>query len=982
LYCCYELRAFLPEIPYRQYQEAPRMSRAARISVYFALFVLTASSAFAQYLTPNSIQVSRVNYDGVDSNLGNGDTYTSPYSFPEIFNDQAGCNTENNICNIAGIQGSIYIDQYGSVPASSTVGTSLSLPSTGAYVSTFPTPEPGTYITTSFSSKSEGALMLSPNSMFLTYMGYQGPDTMVDVSNGYSLEPEDELSPNTYTDSQGTPYPFYDREVALINSSGLVSLTPIDNADSGDNPRAAITADGNELYTAGNSDSTEKPVVVGGVTYNEPGLTIGVRCAIPENSQSYQLGTYTATDRPDESTKQHVKDNNWRGIGIYTDADGNQQLYVSKGSGGNGDDGLFQVGAPLPSCTLGGTDTSNTISELPGLAFPVTNQSTGAATPILPFGFWFANPTTLYLADEGNPPSYTGGSKPSFSNSTNGTYVPSNDAYAGLEKWSLVGGAWQLDYTIQAGLNFNQPQTFSGYTDINGNPIQSYTYGLRNMTGYNNGDGTVTIYAITSQFSAVSGGESDPTSLVGITDSLAATTLPANEQFVTLQTSANQEVFRGVAYVPPSAGFTRGTQTITFPNPGTQTYGAAPITLTATATSGWPIAYSVISGPATISGNVLTITGAGSVTVEADQSGNTDYSAATPNQQTFTVNQASQTISFTFVPATATYGTSFTVSATASSGFAVVFSSSGGCTNSGATYTMTSGTTACSVIANQPGNNNYLPAAPDTKNVTAYQATQSITFTVPPPASAAYESSFTIAASASSGLPVTYSSAGICSNSGATYTMNAPSGTCTIFVNAGGNGDYLPAPQLEASNTATKATPVITWSTPTAISYGTALSTAQLDATANVAGTIRYTPAAGKILTAGTQTLSASFTPTSKTDYTTAMATTSLQVLQESTSTTVTSSDQAVTLDKTGVATATVDYNVVGYKPTGAVTLTTSTGESCTGAVSSSTGNGDCKLYFVSPGTRTVTASYSGDDNHAGSNSDSQSPAVTVTVNP
>ena len=58
-------------------------------------------------------------------------------------------------------------------------------------------------------------------------------------------------------------------------------------------------------------------------------------------------------------------------------------------------------------------------------------------------------------------------------------------------------------------------------------------------------------------------------------------------------------------------------QTITFPNPGTQTFGVPPITLTATASSGLAVSYTVTSGPATVSGSKLTITGAGSVTVQA-----------------------------------------------------------------------------------------------------------------------------------------------------------------------------------------------------------------------------------------------------------------------------------------------------------------------------------------------------------------------------
>jgi sugar lactone lactonase YvrE len=75
-----------------------------------------------------------------------------------------------------------------------------------------------------------------------------------------------------------------------------------------------------------------------------------------------------------------------------------------------------------------------------------------------------------------------------------------------------------------------------------------------------------------------------------------------------------------------------------------------------------------------------------------------------------------------------------------------------------------------------------------------------------------------------------------------------------------------------------QATPKITWSTPKAISYGTALSSTQLDATANVPGNMTYNPAAGTIPAAGTDTLTAIFTPTDTTDYTSASATVTLTV--------------------------------------------------------------------------------------------------------
>jgi|SRR5271157_444934 len=84
--------------------------------------------------------------------------------------------------------------------------------------------------------------------------------------------------------------------------------------------------------------------------------------------------------------------------------------------------------------------------------------------------------------------------------------------------------------------------------------------------------------------------------------------------------------------------------------------------------------------------------------------------------------------------------------------------------------------------------------------------------------------------------------------------------------------------ETAVSITVTKASPTITWLTPDPIVYGTALSATQLNARASVPGTFAYTPATGTVLTAGTQTLSATFTPTDTADYTTAQATVSLVV--------------------------------------------------------------------------------------------------------
>jgi hypothetical protein len=180
-----------------------------------------------------------------------------------------------------------------------------------------------------------------------------------------------------------------------------------------------------------------------------------------------------------------------------------------------------------------------------------------------------------------------------------------------------------------------------------------------------------------------------------------------------------------------------------------------------------------------------------------------------------------QTITFTTAaPATAVYDTSFTVAASASSGLPVTFTSAGACTNSGSTYTMNAGTGTCSVIANQVGNAQYLPAPQVTQSTAAVLASQSITFTVNAPASAVYNSSFTVAATASSGLAVAYSSAGACTNSGATYTMTASTGSCSVIANQAGNGNYSAAPQVTQSTAATVASQSITFTTSAPASAG------------------------------------------------------------------------------------------------------------------------------------------------------------------
>lgn len=94
-------------------------------------------------------------------------------------------------------------------------------------------------------------------------------------------------------------------------------------------------------------------------------------------------------------------------------------------------------------------------------------------------------------------------------------------------------------------------------------------------------------------------------------------------------------------------------QTITFDVLTNHTYGDAPITLSASASSGLPVSFSILSGPASLADNILTITGAGTITVRASQAGNATY-AATNVDQSFTVSPVDLTVSAD--PKSKTYG--------------------------------------------------------------------------------------------------------------------------------------------------------------------------------------------------------------------------------------------------------------------------------------------------------------------------------------
>ena len=266
-----------------------------------------------------------------------------------------------------------------------------------------------------------------------------------------------------------------------------------------------------------------------------------------------------------------------------------------------------------------------------------------------------------------------------------------------------------------------------------------------------------------------------------------------------------QQSFTVAASPPP-----KSPQTIHFTSsaPAGAVVGGSAYNATATASSGLAVVFSAAPGSAgicTVTGSSVSFVGAGTCTINADQSGNGSFLAAPQAQQSFAIGAAPQTISFTSAPpGSAAVGGTYTVTAAASSGLPVTFSATAGsagiCTVSGATVSLI-GVGTCTLNANQAGNASYLAAGQVQQSFAVGRGSQTITITSTPPANPhPHSAPYTITATSTSGLPVVFSldpsSVGICTLSGSTLTFDHP-GQCIIYADQAGDPNWLPAPQAE-----------------------------------------------------------------------------------------------------------------------------------------------------------------------------------------
>jgi hypothetical protein len=503
---------------------APSTVGAAQLFAGCGLLVLCTAGAFGQnddvFLRPQSLLISSSSYDRTEGavaslSIGTALANTDSATIPAVAD-----NNYVDVWNNASVDGSFGV--------TSRIHLTDVEPHSGHVFNTIQVP--ADQVVTSFSSKSELGLHISDgwDGPRLVFVGYARAGVgALDVSNSDAVPGQDPTNPVTF--AFGSDHAFA-RTIVSMDERGRFAYTPTINYG-GNNGRSALLGSNGLYYSVGNANNGNAASFgASNGTIPDVTETTGLEAVNPIDDRSssvavppgnsaevnpliqYALGKKGALDKPG-------KDNNYRGVTEYRGA-----LYFTKGSGSNGMDTVYTVNS-LPTLA---NAASMTIGVVPG--FP-TDSARATGGNFTPFAVFFANPTTMYVTDEG---------------SGNATDTAS---HAGLEKWSLVDGTWQLDYVLTNGLIGTVDSNLVG---CDGQWPDVTTVGLRNLAGFVKEDGTVTLWATTSTLSTSGDNGADPNKVVEISDELAAATLTgsvAQESFRVLAGPTYGTVYRGVAYV-------------------------------------------------------------------------------------------------------------------------------------------------------------------------------------------------------------------------------------------------------------------------------------------------------------------------------------------------------------------------------------------------------------------------------------------------
>ncbi|HQU81559.1 MAG TPA: MBG domain-containing protein [Pyrinomonadaceae bacterium] len=304
----------------------------------------------------------------------------------------------------------------------------------------------------------------------------------------------------------------------------------------------------------------------------------------------------------------------------------------------------------------------------------------------------------------------------------------------------------------------------------------------------------------------------------------ASSTPPTDAGTYSVTGTINDPVYVGSATL--SFTISKASQTITFAPPTTPAAYNSTFTVAPTSSSSLAVSVAASGGCSISSGTVTMTSGTTTCVLTASQAGDNNYNAATDVIHEVNASKINQTITFAPPATPAAFNSTFTVEPMSDSNLTVDVAATGGCSISGLTVTMTSGTTVCTLTASQGGDNNYNPATNVVHEVSASKINQTITF-AQPPSPAAYNSSFMVAPTSNSNLAVSVVASGGCSISSGTVTMTSGTTTCVLTASQAGDNNYNAASNVIREVAASKLSQTIEFEQPASpATFGTSFTVA------------------------------------------------------------------------------------------------------------------------------------------------------------